>query len=137
MNNSTSTPTIEFETPIAFASYYSKEGYLKLVFKRITADIKDVKQHFVDVRHYLGNGLPLPLLSDIRQVRGADKESRAYVSKDAEPLSQISHHALLVGSGMSKIIGNIFIRFSKPASPTRLFTNEAKALEWLLMESNS
>lgn len=31
----------------------------------------------------------------------------------------------------SKIVGNFFIKFNKPASPTKLFTEEAPAFEWL------
>lgn len=32
----------------------------------------------------------------------------------------------------NKILGNFFIKFNKPASPTRLFNDEASAFAWLL-----
>jgi hypothetical protein len=39
--------------------------------------------------------------------------------------------ALLVGSPMSRAIGNFFIGLNKPLIPTRLFVSEPEALAWL------
>jgi hypothetical protein len=39
--------------------------------------------------------------------------------------------AILTNSLANKIIGNFFIKFNKPASPTRIFSNEPSAIEWL------
>jgi hypothetical protein len=39
--------------------------------------------------------------------------------------------ALLTDSALSVIVGNLFIAMSRPRIPTRLFSNEAKALKWL------
>jgi hypothetical protein len=39
--------------------------------------------------------------------------------------------ALITGSGFNRTLGNIFLTIDKPAVPTKLFTDEGKAREWL------
>ncbi|MBL4593591.1 MAG: hypothetical protein JKX68_07230, partial [Flavobacteriales bacterium] len=40
--------------------------------------------------------------------------------------------AILAGTSLpATIIGNFFIKFNKPAVPTKLFKSEEKALAWL------
>lgn len=39
--------------------------------------------------------------------------------------------AIVTKSMATKIIGNFFIKVNKPASPTKLFSNEKLAIEWL------
>ena len=37
----------------------------------------------------------------------------------------------------NKIVGNFFIKFNRPVSPTKLFTDEIAALEWLKEQMNN
>jgi len=39
--------------------------------------------------------------------------------------------AFVTNSIANKLIGNFFINFNKPASPTKMFSSEADALAWL------
>lgn len=39
--------------------------------------------------------------------------------------------AIIAKSFATKLAGNFFIRFNKPPTPTRLFTDEAEAIKWL------
>ena len=39
--------------------------------------------------------------------------------------------ALVVKNSASRLVGNFFIRFNNPITPTKVFNNEEKALEWL------
>jgi hypothetical protein len=39
--------------------------------------------------------------------------------------------ALLIGSPLTRAIGNFFMGLNKPLIPTRLFTSETEALAWL------
>lgn len=66
-----------------------------------------------------------------------DGTSTVYVSKDAKvyaakqkPNSPIAM-AVIVTSAANRLVGNFYINFNKPAVPTRLFTTEDKAIEWL------
>jgi hypothetical protein len=42
--------------------------------------------------------------------------------------------AVLVGDPLSRMLGNFFLRVSRPAYPTRIFTDEAAARRWLAEE---
>ncbi len=71
-----------------------------------------------------------PLFCDFRNIKSQDKKARDfYASNEAHQI--ISACALLIDSGFSKIIGNFFMGINKPKTPTRLFTSEKKAIEWL------
>ena len=39
--------------------------------------------------------------------------------------------AVLVGHPVSRVLGNFFLGISRPAYPTRLFTDPAAAIGWL------
>jgi hypothetical protein len=51
----------------------------------------------------------------------AKKESCPYSSADAYITTYLGH----------KIIGNFYLKFNKPGRPTRVFTKEDEAVEWL------
>ena len=72
--------------------------------------------------------LPARLMIDIRSIGSISREARAIY---AEPEASTFAVALLVESAISRVIGNAFLFWSKPAHPTRLFTHEAKAHAWL------
>ena len=78
----------------------------------------------------LGNGKPLPTLVDLRNVRWMQREARAHFSGPETAIVQ-SAAALIIASPLSRAIGNFFLGFNKPLFPTRLFTSETEALEWL------
>lgn len=78
--------------------------------------------------------MPVLAISDASQIKTiVAKDIRDYLaSEEIVPICKAS--ALLVGSGISKMVGNLFLTFSRPLFPTKIFTNEAKALEWLQTE---
>lgn len=77
----------------------------------------------------LGNR-KVPVLIDANAVNSVEPEARKFFSGE-EAARVAAACAFLVGSSVSKIIGNFFIRLNKPPYPSRLFTSEAKALDWL------
>jgi len=70
---------------------------------------------------------PMPVLLKARKMRKLSKEVRDYVAENAE----YEVLALLIESPLSKIAANLFLKFNKPQYPTRIFTDEEKAMEWL------
>ncbi len=69
-------------------------------------------------------------LMDIRAIRSLPREVRTYFT---QPEHAQVHRAvaLVVGSPLSRAIGNFFLGFNKPAMPMRLFSEDEDALEWL------
>jgi len=71
-----------------------------------------------------------PLLVDIRYMKSFDRAARVYYSS-AETAQTITALALLVESPLSRLLANFFMGLNKVQVPTRLFTAEDKAVEWL------
>lgn len=78
----------------------------------------------------LADGRRLPLLVDLRNIRSTDREARMLYSSD-EFAACVCAAALLVGSAVSRVIGNFYLGFNKAIYPTHLFTEEPDALTWL------
>lgn len=76
------------------------------------------------------NGIKRPVLVDIRSLKAIDAPSRRYfASREAGEL--ITAGAIYMASPLATFAGNIFLRFDRPITPARLFTEKDKALEWL------
>jgi len=88
-------------------------------------------QEVVQAHNQLAEGSPACVLADIRAVKvGADRAARKhYVS--AESAEFKSGMAMLVSSPMQRMLGNIFFQLNRPPYPTRLFSQEEEALQWL------
>jgi hypothetical protein len=71
-----------------------------------------------------------PGLVDLTGVRSLSRGARKYFAGQ-EASEVVAVCALLVTSPLATAIGNFFMGFDRPLSPTRLFTSEAEALEWL------
>ena len=71
-----------------------------------------------------------PLFSDIRKCKSITHEARTHYARE-EAGKDLSACALLIGSPIGRIIGNFFLRINKPIYPTRLYTSEHGAIEWL------
>ena len=70
------------------------------------------------------------LLVDLTRLRyNVPKEVRAYLVDEVLPLVDAS--AVLVGTGISKIMGNIILSFHRKVMPRRLFTDKNEAINWL------
>lgn len=68
-------------------------------------------------------------LIDIRDMLFIDSKTRAYAAAQYRP--HVAGAAILIDSKISSYFANIFLKFSKPKFPTRLFTNEDEAIKWL------
>ncbi|MEM7157287.1 MAG: STAS/SEC14 domain-containing protein [Myxococcota bacterium] len=71
-----------------------------------------------------------PLMVDIREPASISAEARAlYAGEDAAHLS--TRVALLQGSTVTAIAGNLFVKLNRPPVETKIFTSEDAAREWL------
>ena len=76
-------------------------------------------------------GLRRPLLIDIRRARPIEADARHHYS--GQLLNErFSAMALLIeASPFGRIMGNVYLRIARPGIPSRLFSEEADAAEWL------
>ncbi len=121
---------MQFETKTSILIFNNDEGILRVIAKENSEiEIEDAKNDFETGKKLADNKIK-PVYADSRNVIYHSKEVRDYyASKMME--KHISAMAIHVNSLATKIIGNFFILTNKPPYPTKLFTNENDAIEWL------
>jgi hypothetical protein len=76
-------------------------------------------------------GVRRPLLIDIRTAQPLEADARHHYSGQTL-VEAFSALALLVeGSPFGRMLGNVYLRVARPGIPTQLFSDEARAVEWL------
>ena len=73
-------------------------------------------------------GRRCPLLVNMVDTGPQDRRTRAEWARRSDLLWAV---ALVVGTPLSRVVGNLFLRVSRPPFPVRLFDNEESALVWL------
>jgi len=78
----------------------------------------------------LYKGKRRPLLVDTKTMKSMTRETRQYYA-GAEAAKVASAAAIIVGTPVSRVLGNFYLGLSNPHLPSRLFTSEDEAMEWL------
>jgi len=68
-------------------------------------------------------------LIDARDLFFIDSRTRAYAA--AQFRAHVAGQAILIESTVSSYFANLFLKFSQPKVPTKLFSKEEEALKWL------
>jgi hypothetical protein len=84
----------------------------------------------IDLHRSDGSAKRRPILVDIRGARSVSRDARAYYAGYASA-ELYSAAGFIVGSPLSRALGNFFLGLNKPLYPTRLFSTEDEALAWL------
>lgn len=92
-------------------------------------DLEDAK-FLLSERLKLTENIDHYTIIDLRNLKRATKEARAFFSTEAGSQGIIAG-AFIVDSFLSKLIGNFYLKFSPPPRPTKLFSNEEDALDWI------
>lgn len=125
--------TIAARKVIEIAKFYTwmgEDGIARTMVKE-GADIslEDAKENTLAMEQ-LYEGETFPLMVDTRKVKYISKEARDHFSIKNRK-SVVCAFALVIGSPLSRIIGNFFMGLNKPSVPMKLFTNEKDAIRWL------
>ncbi len=116
-----------FETP--YMKIWKDGEILCSVYKdQLEIDL-DIAKHCVEHRIKFSDSKSYPCLIDMKGVRSATKEAREYMAREGS--LYMTAGALITGSALTKMLGNIFLSINQPAIPTKLFTSEVAAREWL------
>ena len=75
-------------------------------------------------------GAKRPTLADLRGIASSERGARE-LAGGPEIAAVTLRTAMLVGNPVSRILGNFFLRVTRPAYPARIFTDEASARHWL------
>lgn len=104
-------------------------GTIEVVFNEVLISVQDAKQHCREATAFV-DAQPKPFLVDLRQVKKTNSGVRKVFASEFA-VESANACAVLTTSGLSKVIGNMFLRVNKPLIPTKLFTDRQKAEAWL------
>lgn len=104
--------------------------YLKVnVLGNEEISVDDVKSIALSCKNIGGDNC-FPLLIKVDKYTLPSAEARRFIAQaDANPYAKAE--AYVISDLPQKIVSNFFLKFDKPARPTKIFTNEEEALEWL------
>lgn len=94
------------------------------------AEIDEIDaQAACDATETVTGGRALPLLVDGRSIRSLSRQGReVFRAFQRGPVASI------VGSPLSRTVGNFYVALSRPEHPVKLFGDEAEAVAWLRCE---
>lgn len=78
----------------------------------------------------VGKGEKVLSIVNITNVKSIEQKARQYYSSP-EAERAYKTVALIVGSPVSKMLGNFFIGLNKPKVPLKLFNSEEEGVAWL------
>lgn len=111
------------------SSVYVEDGILYTTYTAPHIHLEDSKQDIVLIKAAFADFLPLPLVIDNRQVKTTSKEARDYFASD-EAASMVTCSAIVLNSMLAKISINLFLQFSSPRYPVKMFTDMESAIKW-------
>ncbi|MBD0724764.1 hypothetical protein B6A10_06190 [Flavobacterium sp. L1I52] len=113
-----------------YARFWIADSILRFEYKEnTTLDLK-VAQQVVTDRIHFQNELSFPVLCDVRGVISTEKAGRDYLAQTGSILTTAV--ALLVQEEVLQMIGMFYMQINKPTVPTKVFTKEADALNFLM-----
>lgn len=113
-----------------FCRMWISNGILIVEYKPGLVMNVEVAKQMVSDRLKFSNGISRPVLLDGRNFVSMDRATMKYY-KTKEVVQCITAGAFLTGNALTCLAGNIFLTLEKPLVPTKLFSDEKKALEWL------
>jgi hypothetical protein len=106
------------------------DGVIRHTLNGLPVEGSDV-QEWGRAYEQLGGGEPVRLLFDLGAFRAVSSEARKLAASEAHA-EGIRAVAFIATSAVGRVIGNFWLGLNRPPYPTRLFTDEESALDWLL-----
>jgi hypothetical protein len=121
--------TFRFETKAQIV-WLGDGGIIRATSKPRTDLTLEDAQEFIREIGLRSPGKRHPILVNLVGLKSMSRDARTYFA-GAETAKVELAAALLVDSPMARAIGNFFMGLNKSLVPSKLFTSEALALEWL------
>lgn len=91
-------------------------------------DAIEIDQAFINIT----NNQPFCVVVDARnRYSSASNDARNFFANDPEILPIRKKIAIVVNNMPTRIIANFFVKFNRPQTPTKVFNDYNKAIEWL------
>ena len=110
--------------------WMTDNGIFHAIFDtNVNLTLEEAKE-IIALEKKLSGGNRHPAFVDIQKVKTVHQDARQYFASDSAAEIQVAA-ALLIGSPVSRAIGNFFLRLNKPILPVQMFTDKKQALHWL------
>ncbi|MDH5606154.1 MAG: hypothetical protein OEY93_04645 [Anaerolineae bacterium] len=117
-----------FETVGSFI-WVDGEGILHIIVKpKVVLTQQTIMEDIVIYEKVCADS-PRPLLINLDNISQMDRSARSIASREMPRFASAT--AMVIGSPVSRVLGNLFLGFSRPAIPVQLFEDEVAALAWL------
>jgi hypothetical protein len=111
-----------------FRMWLRPDGIVQVVWAHQTTVLLEDATSALEAMARLTGGRRTPLLVDMHDMGPLDRPTRAELTRRSDLQTAVG---LIVGTPLSRLVGNLFLRISSSEFPTRLFDNEASAVAWL------
>ena len=108
-----------------------EDGIFCVAMKVINRELeeRDVRE-LTESIGIIGKGAKYPILIIVQEYNSITKEASEYAASEIAARYTIAN-AVVVKSAAIRIATNFFIRIFKPVRPTKMFSEEEKAIQWL------
>lgn len=119
--------SLEFYIRTAHFCLDSEGILVGIAFEGAQHTLPDAQEEY---RHVMATGRRYPLIIDISRIRSMDRASRLFYAGPSGA-EMYTAYALVVGSPLTRALGNLFLGLNKPLVPTKLFTSHDDGRRWL------
>jgi hypothetical protein len=103
-----------------------------LLWHRLDDGVTVRVEHAAGIRRAVqevSNSAPVRAVVDVSGVQFADRDARDAIASSLDDSNEVAT-AVIVGSAISRALGTLFLKLSRPARPVRLFLDENDAANW-------
>jgi hypothetical protein len=120
------------EVPDVFIAKLNSQGIIEVDLSNKSDEIdKQALVLLIEIVKELGNGKKMPVYIKANDFLGITSEARNFAALPESGEFTIAN-AVLISSLANKMLLNFFLKINKPIVPTKGFTSEEDAFEWLL-----
>jgi hypothetical protein len=115
---------------VPYYMYLRADGIMYISISPEKEESVELVKEMVKKMGEMVNYKPVPLLARHEEFALPGRENRDYwAKKESCPWSKAD--AFMINSTAMQFIANFYLKINKPERPTRMFSDEKKAIEWL------
>jgi hypothetical protein len=111
-----------------YVTVWIEDDILVILYKKDAVVGLQAAIEIVSLCEKLADGKLYPPLIYVKHLKVVSSDARKYFATKG---SADLRGAVIVDSGFSRILGNMFFALDKPLTPLRMFTDKEEAIKWI------
>ena len=112
----------------AYVTVWIEDNVIVILYKKDAVIGLEAAKEIVTLCEDLAQGVLYPPLIYVKHLKVVSVDARKYFAKQG---AAHLRGAVIVDSGFSKILGNMFSMINKPLTPMKMFTDKDEAIKWI------